>query len=72
MALPTQKRSKSRQRVKQYRTRIKKPVLCQCPKCKKPIQPHHLCLFCGTYKNKEIIKPKLEKKTKKGKEKKKP
>lgn len=69
MALPTQKRSKSKQRIKQYRLRIKKPTLSKCPKCKKVIRPHHLCSFCGTYLNREIIKPRAEKKSEKDKKK---
>ena len=67
MALPTQKRSKTRKKIKQYRCRLKQRNLSVCPKCKKPVLSHHACLFCGTYINKEVIKPKAEKKTKKGK-----
>ena len=68
MALPTQKRSKSRKKVKQYRYRLKKLSLSVCPKCKKPTLPHHVCPFCGTYVNREIVAMKLGK-TKKSKEK---
>ena len=64
MALPTQKRSKTRQKIKQYQYRLKKLNLSICPKCKKPMQPHHVCPFCGTYINREIIAPKLGKKKK--------
>jgi len=67
MALPTQKRTKSRKRIKQYHLRLKRPILSLCPKCKKPVRPHHLCLFCGTYANQEIIKPKIKEKKKKEK-----
>lgn len=62
MALPTQKTSKSRKRVKQYKNRLKKIILSICPKCKKPVLPHHVCHFCGTYINKEIINPRKDKK----------
>lgn len=64
MALPTQKRSKSRKRVKQYKERLKKQVLSVCSKCKKPVLSHHVCHFCGTYMNKEVINPKKDKKEK--------
>ena len=63
MGLPTKKRAKSRKRVKQYQHRLKKINLGLCPKCKKPVQPHHVCLFCGTYAGREVIK-KVEKKKK--------
>ncbi len=56
MALPTQKRSKSRQKRRQYQYRLKKIYLSICPKCKKPKLPHQVCPFCGTYMGKEIIK----------------
>jgi len=68
MALPTQKTSKSRKKVKQYKNRLKKKILSICPKCKKPVLSHHACRFCGTYMNREIISPKKDKKEK-GKEK---
>lgn len=70
MALPTQKRSKTRKRIKQYKNRLKKKVLSVCPQCKKPVLPHHICLSCGKYSNREIIQPRAEEKKKKGKEKK--
>ena len=68
MALPTQKRSKSRQKRRQYQYRLKKIYLSICPKCKKPKRSHQVCPFCGTYMNKEIIKPESE--TKKNRKKK--
>ncbi len=71
MALPTQKRSKSRQKRRQYQYRLKKMHLSVCPKCQKPKPSHQVCPFCGTYMGKEIIKLKAEKrKNKKEKDKK--
>jgi len=64
MALPTQKRSKSRSRVKQYRYRLKKINLLPCSKCQKPVLPHHLCSFCGVYNNKKVMDIKTKTKTK--------
>ncbi len=70
MALPTKKRSKTIKRIKQYKNRLKKKNLGVCPKCKKPVLSHHVCRFCGTYLNREIIKIGKNKKDKtKGKEK---
>lgn len=60
MALPNQKRAKSRKRVKQYRLRLTKKTLGKCPKCGKAILPHHACSFCGYYKNQEIVAPKVK------------
>ena len=60
MALPNQKRAKSRKRVKQYRLRLTKKTLGKCSKCGKAVRPHHICSFCGYYKNQEIIAPKVK------------
>ena len=56
MALPTQKRSKSRQKRKQYQYRLKKIFLSICAKCQKLKPSHQACPFCGTYAGREIIK----------------
>lgn len=64
MALPTQKRTKSRKRVRQYQYRLSKINLSKCPKCGKPILPHRACLFCGYYQGKEVIEPKIQKSNK--------
>lgn len=69
MANPTQKRSKSRKRVKQYQHRIKKIELGVCPKCKKPKLKHRACSFCGTYAGKQALKMKTKGKDKKTKKK---
>jgi large subunit ribosomal protein L32 len=39
---------------------LKDKTLNTCPKCKKPVEPHKACSFCGTYK-KNIVKIKTEK-----------
>jgi len=51
--------------------KLKKRTLSKCSKCGEPILPHHICSFCGYYKNREVIDvlAKLEKKEKKQKEK---
>jgi len=50
---------------------IKPPCLSYCPKCKKPIRPHTVCLSCGYYKEEEVIDvlKKLTKKERKKREK---
>lgn len=35
---------------------IKMPNLAICPQCHEPVLPHHVCLECGTYNGKAIIK----------------
>jgi len=67
MALPTQKRSKSRQKRKQYQYRLKKIFLSICAKCQKLKPSHQACPFCGTYAGREIIKSDAEKRKNKNK-----
>ena len=64
MALPTQKRAKSRKKRRQYQYRLSKINLSKCPKCGKPVLPHRACSFCGFYADKEVIKPKIKSKEK--------
>jgi len=71
MAVPKQKHTKSRRNKRRAHLFIKKPTLSLCPKCKKPVLPHTVCLNCGYYKGKEVIDvlKKLDKKERKKKEK---
>jgi len=39
-------------------------TLTKCTQCGRSIRPHTACMFCGTYKGKEVIKIKEKKKKK--------
>ena len=56
MAVPKQKKSKSKRDMRRSHDHIKLPNPTLCPQCQEPILPHHVCLQCGTYKGKTIIK----------------
>lgn len=62
MGLPAKQRPKSRKRRIQYHYQLKKINLSFCSKCKKPILSHHLCLFCGTYADRQILDLKTKEK----------
>ena len=70
MAVPKQRKTKSRRNQRRSHIFTKTPVLFNCPKCGKPILPHTVCLNCGYYKGAEIIDvlKKLTKKERKQKE----
>lgn len=55
MAVPKQRHTKSRRNKRRLHIYIKPLILGYCPKCKKAIRPHTVCLNCGYYKKKEII-----------------
>lgn len=70
MAVPKQRKTKSRRDKRRANIFIKPPVLMLCKKCSKKVLPHNVCLSCGYYKGTEIIDvfKKLTKKEKKQKE----
>jgi len=71
MAVPKQKRSKSRQLKARSQIFLRKPGLVKCSKCNRLILPHAICPFCGYYRGREVIDvlAKLDKKERKKREK---
>lgn len=71
MAVPKQRKTKSRRNQRRMHLFLKKPVLSLCAKCSKPVLPHTACQSCGYYKGMKVIDvmKKLTKKEKKLKEK---
>ncbi len=71
MAVPKQRKTKSRRDQRRMHIFIKSPTLVPCPKCGKLILPHTVCPNCGFYKGVKVVDvmKKLTKKEKKKKEK---
>ena len=71
MAVPKQRKTKSRRNQRRMHIFIKEPALKNCSKCGKPALSHTVCFNCGYYKGREVIDVlgKLDKKEKKKKEK---
>lgn len=71
MAVPKQRKTKSRRNQRRMHLFITRATLTLCPKCKKPVLPHIVCKNCGFYKGKEVfdVLKKLTKKEKKLKQK---
>ncbi len=71
MAVPKQRKTKSRRNQRRMHIFARTPTLASCPKCGKPVLTHTVCQNCGYYKGVEIIDvmKKLTKKEKKKKEK---
>jgi len=71
MAVPKQRKTKSRVKQRRANIKLKAPSLGLCPKCKTPTVSHTVCKNCGTYKNNIVIDTmkKLDKKERKAKEK---
>lgn len=71
MAVPKQRKTKSRTNNRRMHIFLKKPSLASCSHCGTRIKPHSICFNCGYYKNKEVVDVmgKLDKKEKKKREK---
>lgn len=57
MAVPKVRKSKARRDMRRaHHNKLPEPSLSTCPQCKQPKQPHCVCMHCGFYKGREIIK----------------
>jgi large subunit ribosomal protein L32 len=65
MSVPAKRRPRSEKRKRAAHFALKKVKSVSCPKCKHPKMPHQACVFCGTYKGREVSKSKLDKKEEK-------
>ncbi len=55
MAVPKQRKTKSRRNQRRMHIHLKKPSLASCSKCKEQKLTHAVCPTCGYYKNREVI-----------------
>jgi large subunit ribosomal protein L32 len=55
MAVPKHKVSKSKRDKRRTHQKTAVPSTTTCPDCGEPIQPHHACPHCGTYKGRQVI-----------------
>jgi large subunit ribosomal protein L32 len=68
MAVPKQRKTKSRRNQRRMHIHLDKPTLVDCPKCKEKKLMHTVCKACGYYKDREIIDVLKKKKAPKEKE----
>jgi large subunit ribosomal protein L32 len=54
-AVPKRKTSKGRGRRRHSQWKLKAPRLVTCSQCGAPVQPHHICMSCGTYRGVQVI-----------------
>ena len=55
MGLPGHRRTSSHKRRRAAHFALGKQKLAVCAKCKKPVQSHHACAFCGTYAGRQVL-----------------
>ena len=55
MANPKWKLSRLRTRRRRSHNALTAPNVINCPECKAPMMPHHLCGSCGKYNGRQVI-----------------
>jgi len=56
MAVPKQRKSKSKTRIRRsHNDKVTIMKLVECPHCGELMRPHRVCPNCGYYKDREII-----------------
>jgi len=60
MAVPQQRRSKSKSRMKRsINMRKEVPAYAPCPNCGAARHPHRACMTCGFYKGRKVVETKF-------------
>lgn len=56
MAVPKRKVSKARRDKRRANWKLTIPGMVKCPQCQEYKLPHRVCMSCGSYDGKEVIK----------------
>jgi len=62
MGLPSKRRTKQSKRDRASHFALTPSNTRPCPKCKTTGLPHRACVFCGTYKGRQVMKAAEKKK----------
>ena len=60
MAVPRQKKSRSRRQNQRSHDALRKPNNNACPNCGAPKMPHRVCGACGWYKDRTVVEVEAE------------
>lgn len=55
MAVPKNRVSRSKKRMRRANKRINPVSVSECPHCHEPKLPHRVCMNCGYYKGQEVV-----------------
>lgn len=56
MAVPKKRTPSARRDRRRSHLALSAAKLAKCPQCQAPVRPHHVCLQCGFYKGKDVLK----------------
>lgn len=59
MPQPKSKITRARRGARRSHNALKSPTVHKCSNCGAHYKPHHLCLSCGYYNNKEVVTAEL-------------
>ena len=55
MAVPKNRLSQTRQKMRRANWKLTAPGYVKCPKCNEAMMPHHVCPPCGYYKGNQVV-----------------
>lgn len=55
MAVPKNRLSQTRQKMRRANWKLTAPGFVECPQCHEAMMPHHVCPTCGYYKGKQVV-----------------
>ena len=55
MAVPKNRLSQTRQKMRRANWKLTAPGYVECPQCHEAMMPHHVCPTCGYYKGKQVV-----------------
>ena len=58
MAVPKKRTSRSKRDMRRAHDFLTVRLTINCPNCAAPALPHHVCLSCGHYKGRAVLKMK--------------
>lgn len=56
MAVPKNRVSRSKKRMRRANKTMNPVSVSECPHCHEPKLPHRVCMNCGYYKGQEVVK----------------
>ena len=55
MAVPKSKITRSKRGMRRSHDSLKKPAYAECDNCGELKRPHHVCVSCGHYRDREVV-----------------
>ena len=55
MAVPKQRKSRSRRDQRRSHDSLPATAMSRCPSCDAPKLPHRICQSCGAYRGREVV-----------------